>query len=149
MKGLSMQYKMPIYSIPFRLIKEGKRKVDMRLLDEKRQKLKLNDIIEFIDSRTNESLFCKVKGLLVFNSFDELIDTIPLEMFGTYKDKDEIKLRIRRLYAHQDVENYQVVGIFIELLDVDVLEKDRGSKYLSLGDELVRFNFLTGYRDER
>ena len=39
MKGLSMQYKMPIYSIPFRLIKEGKRKVDMRLLDEKRQKL--------------------------------------------------------------------------------------------------------------
>ena len=122
MKGLSMQYKMPIYSIPFRLIKEGKRKVDMRLLDEKRQKLKLNDIIEFIDSRTNESLFCKVKGLLVFNSFDELIDTIQLEMFGTYKDKDELKLRIRRLYAHQDVENYQVVGIFIELLDIDVLE---------------------------
>ena len=149
MKGLSMQYKMPIYSIPFRLIKEGKRKVDMRLLDEKRQKLKLNDIIEFIDSRTNESLFCKVKGLLVFNSFDELIDTIPLEMLGTYKDKDEIKLRIRRLYAHQNVENYQVVGIFIELLDIDVLEKDRGSKYLSLGDELVRFNFLTGYHDER
>ncbi len=138
-----------MYSIPFRLIKEGKRKVDMRLLDEKRQKLKLNDVIEFIDSRTNESLFCKVKGLLVFNSFNELIDAIPLEMFGTYTNKDEIKLRIRRLYANQNIESYQVVGIFIEPIEVDVLEKDRDSKYLSLGDELVRFNFVTGCHDER
>lgn len=144
-----MKYSMSIYSIPFKQIKEGKRKIDMRLWDEKRQQLKLNDLIEFVDSKTNEKLLCKVKGLLIFNSFDELIDAVPLEMFGSYTDKNEIKIRVRRLYAHQNIADYQVVGIFIELLEILTLEKDRDSKYLSLGDELVRFNFVTGHKNEK
>lgn len=144
-----MQYSMAIQGIPFNQIKNGVRKVEMRLLDEKRSKLKLNDIIEFVESRTGEKLYCIVKGLLVFNTFDELIDTLPLEVFGNYTDKDEIKLRVRRLYAGQDTDKYQVVGIFIELDVQYVLEKDRDAKYLSLDDDLVHFNFVTGQNNER
>lgn len=144
-----MQYSMAIQGIPFNQIKSGVRKVEMRLLDEKRRKLKLNDIIEFVESRTGEKIYCIVKGLLVFNTFDELIDTLPLEVFGNYTDKDEIKLRIRRLYNDEDTKKYQVVGIFIELDTVHVLEKDRDSKYLSLGNDLVHFDFVTERDNER
>lgn len=144
-----MQYTMPIYGIPFKQIKDGKRKIDMRLLDEKRKKLKLNDTIEFVNSHSQEKLLCKVCGLLVFNSFDELIDAVPLEMFGSYKDKDEIKLRVRRLYAGQDISGQQVVGILLELMDINPLEKGRESIYLSLGNEVVRFNFVTDGRNGR
>ena len=45
---------------PFESIKNGTKTIEMRLFDEKRRLLKENDIIEFINRTTNESIKAKV-----------------------------------------------------------------------------------------
>ena len=52
----------------------------LRLNDEKRQKLKLNDTICLINrTNTNEKLQANVIELTYFNTFKEALDNTPLE----------------------------------------------------------------------
>ena len=58
---------------PYRLIESGTKTIEMRLNDEKRQKLKKGDILEFINRSTDEVLFTKVKAYV----FSALTQTSP------------------------------------------------------------------------
>lgn len=42
-----MIHKMKLHNKPFNLIKEGSKIIELRLYDEKRAKVKIDDIIEF------------------------------------------------------------------------------------------------------
>ena len=47
-----MKHSMKLNPAPFGLIKAGKKTVEMRLFDEKRQRIKAGDIIEFTNTRS-------------------------------------------------------------------------------------------------
>lgn len=112
-----MKYTMSILQIPFNKIIEGSKKIEMRLYDEKRQKVRLNDIIEFVNAANGESVKCLVRGILVFESFNMIIDLLPLSLFG-YENKDEVKLRIGRLFSEAEQDECGVVGYIIDPINL-------------------------------
>ena len=96
---------------PFENIRNGIKKMEIRLNDEKRQKIKLNNIIKIIN-RDDESdiLFVKVVGLSRFLSFEKL--------YGVFGDKikDYEKEILSRVYSKEGETQYGVLAIHIELL---------------------------------
>ena len=52
-------------------IKDGTKRIELRLYDEKRQKIKLVDEIEFSESEA-EKFNAKVVGLMCYQSFEDL-----------------------------------------------------------------------------
>lgn len=123
-----MKYYMEMAPLGLKKILEGTKKVDLRLFDEKRQQLRLDDVIEFYCTKTRESVLCLVNGLMVFETFDEMIDVLPPELFG-YPDRNEVKIRINRLFRIEEQLKNHVVGIFLTPIRQKVLEKEDEHNY--------------------
>ena len=90
-----MQQILHLDSILFEEIKKGDKKIEVRLFDEKRQKLKIGDIIIFYKRpETEESIKVKIIGLKRFKTFKETysyysIKKNPEEMYKYYSKEDE------------------------------------------------------------
>lgn len=108
-----MKFTMSIMQIPFSKIMDSSKKIELRIYDEKRQKVKVCDVIEFVNASTGEKVKCLVKGLLVFEDFKSLVSFLPASLFG-YDSKEEIKLRMERLASEEEQSEYGVVGFVIE-----------------------------------
>ena len=67
-----MIYKMRLKNGPFKAIKSGTKKVELRLNDEKRKLIKEHDTIEFENRITLEKIEVEVIKLHHFDSFSEL-----------------------------------------------------------------------------
>lgn len=78
-----MLYQMRLDDEPFERMKRGEKTLEIRLFDEKRQKLELGDEIEFV-RRNNpaEKVEAKVFGLLAYNNFSDLIEDMPAAYLG-------------------------------------------------------------------
>lgn len=75
-----MIHQMGLYDEYFKAMKDGKKTVEVRLNDEKRRKIKVGDIIEFI--RVPEqaaSIFMEVTELRTYATFREMYHDIPFE----------------------------------------------------------------------
>lgn len=67
-----MIHYMRLHKEPFESIKSGNKTYELRLYDEKRQKIRAGDLICFTSSH-DEQLFVRVKSLHIFASFQELM----------------------------------------------------------------------------
>ena len=67
-------HEMRLKMQPFNSIKSGEKIYELRLYDEKRQKIKLGDYIVFT-AENGERLTAKVTDILRFNDFAELCQT--------------------------------------------------------------------------
>lgn len=97
----------------FDIVKTGIKDVEVRLNDEKRQKLKVGDILTFYKRPNDDEIISKVvKKLVYFNSFYEVANSY--EMKRIYLEnctkEDYIKL-MNRFYTKEDEEKYGVVAI--------------------------------------
>ncbi len=110
-----MKHSMRLNAKPFEMIKNGDKTIELRLYDEKRRLIKIGDEIEFVNA-LGERLICEVLALHVFNSFQELYQTLPLLQCGytkgdiataSYTDMNEY-------YSLDEQQKYGVVGIEIE-----------------------------------
>lgn len=72
---------MKLNNIPFNKIKNGSKTIELRLNDEKRRKLKVNDLIEFTNVETSEKLLTQIEALYKYDSFSKL-----------YEDFDKVSL---------------------------------------------------------
>jgi ASC-1-like (ASCH) protein len=113
-----MEHQMKLFEEPFELIKSGKKVIEIRLNDEKRQAIKIGDEIKFFKlPNCEESLKVKVLGLLQYCSFDQLYKDIPFVLFGC--EGKELKQMLDRTYAiytkDQEIK-YGALGIRIELI---------------------------------
>ena len=102
----------------FDLIKFGKKIVEIRLLDEKRRKLKIGDTIEFSKRPIEkEKILCRIVKLNKQKSFLELLDKISPKKLGYSEDYDKNKIleRVYKTYSKEDEKKYGVLGIEIEL----------------------------------
>ncbi len=108
-----MNYFMMLNPIPFEMIKRGQKTIELRLNDEKRQKLKVGDEITFSNTANGETLRRTVLKLHHFNSFDELYRSLPLLKCG-YTELDihtAQSLDMEKYYSTEEQAKYGVVGI--------------------------------------
>ena len=106
-------HNMNLNPSPFEMIRSGRKTIELRLLDEKRQQIKVGDGIVFTNTLTKETLSATVVGLHKFASFDELYDNLPLLKCGyTEEDIGEANPRdMEQYYSLAEQKKYGVVGI--------------------------------------
>ena len=110
-----MNNKLNLKNKFFLLIKNHKKTIELRLYDEKRKIIKLNDIITFENRDTKENLTAKVINLYKAKTFEELVKNIDIEKTG-FKTIEELKENILEFYSIEKQNTYGVLGIEFELL---------------------------------
>ena len=106
-------HNMNLNPSPFEMIKCGKKTIELRLYDEKRQQIKTGDKIVFTNTATGETLSATVKKLHRFDTFEELYRTLPLLQCGyTAEDIDSAHPSdMEAYYSAERQKNYGVVGV--------------------------------------
>lgn len=108
-----MDHEMKLNPAPFAMIKSGKKTIELRLWDEKRQKIHPGDIITFTNTATREKLRATVEKLHLFRSFEELYQALPLLQCG-YTQEDIHTARpsdMEQYYSAEEQKRCGVVGI--------------------------------------
>ena len=109
-------HEMKLLDHPFKEIAAGRKKVEMRLFDEKRQKLRVGDRIEFTNEKTGEKLTVTVVGLHRFCNFLSLANAFTPKELGF---KDETARRIAEImtgiYSPEETEKNGTLAIRVFL----------------------------------
>ena len=108
-------HKMNLQSKYYDFIKDGTKRIELRLYDEKRQKIKLGDEIEFSKSET-EKFKAKAVGLIRYQSFEDLFKDFPIEILADKTmTKDELLGILSEFYTKEEQQEFGVIGIRIKL----------------------------------
>ena len=113
-----MTHYMKLNPKPFSMIAEGRKTIELRLYDEKRQGISLGDTIVFKNNENeNEVISCTVKGLHIFPRFDLLYKSLPLDKCGYLPEEIEAASPgdMELYYPEDEQKKYGVVGIELEL----------------------------------
>lgn len=100
---------------PFEFIRSGRKTVEMRLNDERRQAIKVGDEIAFTHTESGEILFAEVTALYPFDSFDKLYSMFTPEVLGYAKDEIPSPSDMNKYYTEEQQKKYGVLGIGIKL----------------------------------
>lgn len=106
-----MIYKMKLQGEPFKQIKKGIKKIEIRLNDEKRKFFEINDYIEFTNISTLEIMFVKITNLYHFESFEKLFNNFDNSILGCGSYEEMYKY-----YSKEEEKKYGVLGIEIKVL---------------------------------
>ena len=119
-----MEHNMGLYESPFNSIKSGRKKVEVRLNDEKRRELRIGDTIKFTKvPESNESLTVKIVQLREFPSFTEMYRSIPAsELNAVGGSIDEMVERTYRIYTPEKENEWGTVAITIKLIEEELLK---------------------------
>ena len=100
----------------FDYINNGTKRIELRLYDEKRQKINIGDTIVFKrEPELEVTMRVKVIGLLRYSSFEELIEDFDIEMLADRSmTKHELLNVLEEFYTKEEQEKYGVLGIRIE-----------------------------------
>ena len=100
----------------FDFIKDGTKRIELRLYDEKRQLIQLGDIIEFAKS-DDEKFKAKVIGLLRYNSFADLFEDFDISILAdSSMTKQELLNVLGEFYSEERQAEFGVIGIRIKLI---------------------------------
>lgn len=115
---VNMEHKMKLQPKYYHFILNGTKRIEIRLFDEKRQKIKIGDTIKFLkEPDLNKSFNAKVTGLLRYNSFEDMFKDFDISILSDESMKKEQLIGVlERFYTKEKQEQYGVLGIRIELL---------------------------------
>lgn len=99
----------------FAKIVTGQAVIEPRLNDAVHRKIKIGDLILFVNRNTREERLAKVVGLLRFGSFKELFGAYPPERFGGESEQALIR-DMKRLYSVEQETEQGVLGIKVHVL---------------------------------
>ena len=113
-----MEHEMKLQLEYYNFILNGTKRIEIRLYDEKRQQIKIGDIIKFLkEPELNDSFNAKVVGLLRYNSFEEMFKDFDISILSDESmTKDELISVLEQFYTKEKQEKYGVLGIRIELI---------------------------------
>ncbi len=113
-----MEHEMKLQPEYYNFIHNGTKRIEIRLYDEKRQQIKIGDVIKFFkEPELNESFNAKVVGLLRYNSFEEMFKDFDISILSDEAmTKDELISVLEQFYTKEKQEKYGVLGIRIELI---------------------------------
>lgn len=100
----------------FDYINNGTKRIELRLYDEKRQKINIGDTIIFQkEPELETTMQVKVIGLLRYNTFEELFDDFNIEIMADKEmTKQELLSVLEEFYTPEKQSQYGVLGIRIE-----------------------------------
>lgn len=113
-----MTQQMKLHPQPFALIAQGLKTIELRLNDEKRQQLRVGDVIEFsLYTDPSKTLSAQVVALHHFDSFEQLYRGLPLERCGylPHEISSANPQDMEQYYSRSQQEKYGVLGIEIIL----------------------------------
>lgn len=111
-----MIHNMKLQPSPFETMKKGMKDIEMRLNDDKRQLIKIDDIIEFTNTESGETLKVKVINKHHFKSFDDLYKSFDKSRLGYYENETAHPNDMTKYYPAEEISQNGVVGIEIKLL---------------------------------
>jgi ASC-1-like (ASCH) protein len=96
-------------------IRSGKKCIELRLFDEKRQLMALGDTLCFWHGEGvhRQEVSARIIGLVRYPSFKALIDDVPLEWLGTASLHEALR-EVSAYYSDADQQKYGVLGIRFE-----------------------------------
>ena len=111
-----MKYIMKLNPKYFEYMKNGTKRVEVRLNDEKRRCIQIGDEIIFQkEPELETTIKVKVIGLLRYNTFEELFEDYDIEMMADKSmTKQELLNVLEEFYTPEKQKQYGVVGIRIE-----------------------------------
>lgn len=109
-------HKMNLQPKYFDFIKEGTKRIELRLYDEKRQQIQLGDTVEFAKSE-NEKFKAEVIGLLHYNAFSDLFEDFDISILAdSSMTKQKLLDVLGEFYTPEKQAEFGVVGIRLKLL---------------------------------
>ena len=116
-----MIHNLRLNPAPFAMIAQGIKTIELRLYDEKRQLINVDDEIIFTNTEDGaKQIRAKVLALHKFSSFEELYANLPLLKCG-YTDADihtASPKDMEEYYSRDKQKKYGVVGIEIEEMNI-------------------------------
>ncbi len=114
-----MLHHMKLQTSPFEKIKNGNKTIELRLNDEKRQKVQNGDFIEFscLDN-PDDRIQTRVTALHHFSTFAELYASLPKEKLGYTASETPVPEHMDAYYSHEKQETYGVLGIELYFTDL-------------------------------
>ncbi len=113
-----MQHEMGLYSEPFESMRSGRKRIEIRLCDEKRQRIDVGDTIVFrLQPNGTEQIEAEVVGLHKFPSFVALYQAFPLsEIDCEGWTMPELLSSTYRIYSREQELQYGALAIEIRLI---------------------------------
>ena len=110
-------HEMKLSQVPFTQMESGLKTIEVRLYDEKRQLLNLNDIIIFTNTNnSDQKIDIKIIGLCRFITFEDMFENINgVQMGWNVEDSTEQKIKdMRKFYSEQEEKEYGVLCIYFK-----------------------------------
>ena len=111
-----MEHKMKLWSDPYNKIKLGKKDIELRLNDYKRQLIQKGDFIIFTNNQTKEEIRCEVIDLFYYKSFEELYMNFDKTRLGYDENEIASYKDMEKFYLKDEMNKYGVVGIQIKVI---------------------------------
>ena len=113
-----MEHIMKLQPKYYNYILNGTKRIEIRLFDEKRKKIKIGDTIIFLkEPKLNESFSTKVVELLKYNTFEEMFKNFDISILADKSmTKEKLINVLEQFYTKEEQEKYGVLGIKIELI---------------------------------
>lgn len=112
-----MNHIMKLQPKYYNFILNGTKRIEIRLLDEKRKLLKIGDTIEFFkEPDLIDSFKVNIIRLEKYNNFNEMFKNYDISILADKSiSKDELKKELEKFYTKEKQEKYGVLAIGIEL----------------------------------
>jgi ASC-1-like (ASCH) protein len=110
-----MTYNSEVSAMVFAKLVNGDAVIEPRLNDEVHRKIRVGDLILFVNGQTQEERLAKVVGLLRFGSFVELFSAYPPDRFGAGSER-ELMDAVRKFYSSEQEAEHGVLGIKVHIL---------------------------------
>lgn len=112
-----MIHNMKLYQSPFDKIANGSKKIELRINDEKRQKISVGDIIEFHNyNDESNAIKVKVKALHKYPDFYQLYKQFDKALMGYNENETANPADMEEYYSKENINKYGALGIEIELI---------------------------------
>lgn len=108
---------MSLYNENFDYIKNGTKRIEIRLNDEKRKLICIGDYIEFENLDTKEKLMVRVVALLNYENIENLINDYKIELLlDKGVTKEELVNIFNNIYSNEEQNKYKILGIKFEIV---------------------------------
>ena len=108
-----LTHEMKLWPRPFNNIKNNTKTVELRLNDEKRKQIKINDFISFTNIETREKLLVKVTNISKFKNFEDLYENYNKIELGYEEDEIADPNDMLNYYNKKEIKKYGVLAIEI------------------------------------
>lgn len=110
-------HQMKLRPAPFAAIQSGHKTVELRLNDEKRQKIKVGDTIVFTQTETEETLRAVVSDIRQYPDFEALYQAEDPLAIGYTEGETADPIDMNQYYNDDEIRRYGVLAVEIRRMD--------------------------------